>query len=150
MLPNSKTQTRTIYVKGHKRNIASDDPENEPIVERMTRARLKGLTPEDEEEWKTASVNAILGLTPRVSDQASILNFLNKKSTSEAGTSDLSRSDAHDDEGPSQSPKKKYGPNNWMPTTPEGLTRDERDGINAAIIVWTPTPPRKGKGKGKM
>ena len=146
MLPNSKTssRTRTIHVaagRSHKRTINSPaDPNDQPIVERMTRSRLRTMTVEQEEEWKTEAVNAILTMTPRKSDQASILTFLNKQPASEAGPSDLSR---HTHEAPSPlktSPKKKkYGPKNWQPKTPEGLTPSKRDGKNAAIICWTPS-----------
>ena len=142
MLPNSKTSshTRTVHVRSHKRTVKSPaDPNDQPIVERMTRSRLNNMTAKDEEEWKTTSVNAILGLTPRKSEQESILNFLNKQPTSEAGPSDLSR---HTHEAPSPlktSPKKKYGPKNWQPVTPMGLTPSKRDGKNAAIICWTPS-----------
>ena len=152
MLPNSKTtsHTRTIRVaagRSHKRTInAPADPNEQPIVERMTRSRLDKMTAEEEEEWKTESVNAILGMTPRKSDQEGILKFLNKPSAGEAGPSDLSR---HTHEAPSPlkplktSPKKKYGPKNWQPKTPEGLTPSKRNGKNAAIITWTPTPNKK-------
>jgi hypothetical protein len=116
---------RTIHVKGgrsHTREIdAPGNPNDQPIVERMTRSRLDMMTPEQEEEWKTASVNAILSMTLRTTDQVSILNFLNKPPTSEAGPSDLSRH-TH------TSPLKKYGPKNWQPTTPVGLTPSKRDG----------------------
>ena len=145
MQPKSKTasRTRTIHVTGgraHKRTINSPaDLNNLPIVEHMTRSRLNNVTPEQELEWKTESVNAILGLSPRKSDQESILAFLNKRPTSEAGPSGRS---VHTHEAPSplkESPKKKrYGPNNWTPTTPPGLSPSKRNGKNAAIICWTP------------
>ena len=150
MLPNSASGKRTIHVaagRSHKRTIDSPaNPNDQPIVERMTRSRLDKMTAEQEEEWKTASVNAIFGMTPRESDQESILKFLNKPSTSEAGPSDLSH---HTHEAPlpikplKTSPLKKYGPKNWQPTTPMGLTPSKRDGKNAAIITWTPTPNKK-------
>ena len=78
-------------------------------------------------------------LSPRKSDQESILAFLNKRPTSEAGPSGRS---VHTHEAPSplkESPKKKrYGPKNWTPTTPPGLSPFKRNGKNAAIICWTP------------
>ena len=65
--------------------------------------------------------------------------FLNKRPTSEAGPSGRS---VHTHEAPSplkESPKKKrYGPKNWTPTTPPGLSPSKRNGKNAAIICWTP------------
>ena len=67
---------RTIHVaagRSHKRTIdAPTDKLALPIVERMTRSRLAKMTAEEEEEWKTESVNAILSLAPRKNDQASM------------------------------------------------------------------------------
>ena len=93
MPPSEKAHgKRTIHVAGsrsHTRIIdAPVDPNDQPIVERMTRSRLDKMTAEEEEEWKTESVNAILGMTPRKSEQESIIKFMNK--TSQAGPSDLS------------------------------------------------------------
>ena len=116
----------------------------------MTRSRLAKMTVEEEEEWKTESVNAILSLAPRKNDQASILKFLNTPAASEAGPS--SRRHTHEAPSPlktvTTSPLKQYGPKKYSPTTPEGLSPSKRDGKIAAYMTWMPTPPR-GKGKGK-
>ena len=81
MGPGTTMAKRTIHVaagRSHKRTIdAPTDKLALPIVERMTRSRLAKMTAEEEEEWKTESVNAILSLAPRKNDQASILKFLN-------------------------------------------------------------------------
>ena len=113
------------------------------------------MTVEEEEEWNTESVNAILSLAPRKNDQASILKFLNTPAASEAGPSSRGSSRGrHTHEAPSPlktvttSPLKQYGPKKYSPTTPEGLSPSKRDGKIAAYLTWTPTPPR-GKGKGK-
>ena len=145
---------RTIHVassRSHKREIdAPTDNLTLPIVEKMTRSRLAKMTEEEEEEWKTESVNAILSLAPRKNDQASILKFLNTPSACEAGPS--SRRHTHEAPSPlktgTASPLKKYGPKKYSPTTPPGLSPSKRDGKVAAYLTWTPTPPR-GKGKGK-
>ena len=85
-MPPCGQPKRTIHVaagKAHKRTInAPADPNQAPIVERMTRSRLEKMTDEEEEAWKTESVNAILNTTTRKSDQESILKFLNTPSTS--------------------------------------------------------------------
>ena len=109
MLPNSKTaaNTRTIHVaagRSHSRTIQmTGDPNDQPIVERMTRSRLNKMTAEEEADWKTSSVNKILGLTPCKADQESILNFLNKRS-SEAGASASSSSDVGSSSSRQQTP----------------------------------------------
>ena len=118
---------RTIHVaagRSHKRTIdAPTDKLALPIVERMTRSRLAKMTAEEEEEWKTESVNAILSLAPRINDQASpeasILKFLNTPAASEAGPS--SRRHTHEAPSPlktvTMSPLKQYGPKKYSPTT---------------------------------
>ena len=157
--PGTTMAKRTIHVaagRSHKRTIdAPTDKLALPIVERMTRSRLAKMTVEEEEEWKTESVNAILSLAPRKNDQASILKFLNTPAASEAGPSSRGSSRGrHTHEAPSPlktvttSPLKQYGPKKYSPTTPEGLSPSKRDGKIAAYMTWTPTPPR-GKGKGK-
>ena len=128
MLPNAATRKRAIPVaagRSHTRQIDAGDPNTQPIVARMTRSRLDKLSAKAVEEWKTESVNAILGLAPRKNDQASILKFLNTPAASEAGPS----SGRHTHEAPSPlktvttSPLKQYGPKKYSPTTPEGLGR---------------------------
>ena len=80
-----KTAPRTIFVKkgrSHKRRLNFEgDPNDKPIVERMTRSRLNEMTDNDAEQWKTMSVNAILGTTPRKSDQQSMLLSIYSRSS---------------------------------------------------------------------
>ena len=78
------------------------------------------------------------------SDQECLMSFLNSTpKTSEAGSSTHRR---HTHKAPSPikpaetSPVKMYGPHKKPPpTTPPGLSPSKRDGINAGIILWTPT-----------
>ena len=63
MLPNSNTNKRTIHIsasRSHKRNIAAPaNPDDQPIVERMTRKRLAALgklSPANAAAWKQESI----------------------------------------------------------------------------------------------
>ena len=91
------------------------------------------------EAWKTKSVNAILSVTPRKTDQTSMISFLNAQPRVEPGEAGPSGHSASD-KSPSSAKKPKYGPKKKPgPKTPPGLTPSKRDGIVAAIICWTPS-----------
>ena len=62
--PGTTMAKRTIHVAAGRSHNAPTDKLALPIVERMTRSRLTKMTAEEEEEWKTESVNAILSLAP--------------------------------------------------------------------------------------
>ena len=89
------------------------------------------MTVEEEEEWKTESVNAILSLAPRKNDQASILKFLNTPAASEAGPS--SRRHTH------EAPSRRSRPS---PRRCSSSTGPEEHDVDAHAA------PRQGQGQG--
>ena len=71
MLPNSATRKRTIRVAAgtsHDRVIDTPaDPNNMPIVERMTRSRLDKMSASQVAKWRNESIKAVQDLSPRKS-----------------------------------------------------------------------------------
>ena len=70
MLPSSATGKRTIQVAAgtsHSRTYTPADPNNMPIVERMTRSRLDKLSASQVAKWRNESIKAIQYLSPRKS-----------------------------------------------------------------------------------
>ena len=137
----AKSVKRNIFVKpsrAHKRSVkAPTDPKNLPVVERMTRERLRKMPVDMANEWKQEAVDKILNMTPRKPEQDSLLAFFAKASDDQAGPSGVSPVTAV-----AASPKVKYGPKKYSPITPPGLSPSKRDGIIASIKVWTPTPTK--------
>lgn len=94
MLPNSgpaSRTTRTIHVaagRAYTRVINSPvDPNDKPIVERMTRSRLDKMSAGQVKRWKNEQIGAILELSPRKKERESIAMFFNARSSGEAGPS---------------------------------------------------------------
>ena len=73
MLPNSATHKRIIQVAAgtsHSRTINTPtDPNNVPIVERMTRSRLDKMPASQVAKWRNESIKAIQNLSPRKSER---------------------------------------------------------------------------------
>ena len=138
MLPNSATHKRTIQVAAgtsHSRSIdAPADPNNMPIVERMTRSRLDKLSASQVAKWRNESIKASQNLSPRKSERDGVITqYFERRHTHEA-PSPLKPAEK-------ASPVKMYGPQKKPPPkTPPGLSPSKRDGIVASIITWTPTP----------
>ena len=133
---------RTIKVPGV--------PDDQPIVERVTRGRFKKLTPAMQEEWIKASMKTLQELLP-TADPGGIEKFFSPKKGSspaaapaaagEAGPSDLGSPAAGAKQGKKEQPR---GKDAGLPEkTPSGLLDSERDGKMAAMYV--DTPPRRSK-----
>ena len=89
MLPNSATGKRTIEVAAgtsHSRTINTQtDPNNVPIVERMTRSRLDKMSASQVAKWRNESIKAIKDLSPRKSERdAVITQYFERRHTHEA------------------------------------------------------------------
>ena len=90
MLPNSATGKRTIPVaRGtpHTRTInAPSDPNQVPIVERMTRARFARLSASQAAKYRNESIKALQDLSPSKAELADsfITQFFQRRHTHEA------------------------------------------------------------------
>ena len=137
---SGRAHMRTIKVLGV--------PDDEPVVERITRGRFKKLPPAMQEEWCKASMKTLQELMPKT-DPDGIEKFFSpeKKDLSpapaaaacEAGPSDLGSAAA----GTKQGNKKRSAKLLGFPETPEGMLDSERDGKIAGMYV--DTPPRRSK-----
>ena len=89
MLPNSATGKRTIQVAAgtsHSRTIDMPaDPNNVPVVERMTRSRLDKMSASQVAKWRNESIKAIQDLSPRKSERDGVITqFFERRHTHEA------------------------------------------------------------------
>ena len=134
---------RTIPVKSgraHTRKIKTVGvPDDQPIIERVTRGRYKKLPPAMQTKWVKASIKALKKIMPKADpDEAEKFYSPAKGSPAaagEAGPSNLcSPQVTQVGKKKRNSAAKKLG----FPVTPPGLPDSKRDGIIAGIYVDTP------------
>jgi len=144
MLPNSATGKRTIQVAAgtsHSRSInMSTDPNNTPIVERMTRSRLDKMSASQVAKWPNESIQAIQDLSPRKSERDGTLTqyFLQpkaKRHTHEA-PSPLNKSNA----GSSSDPLPESTPGKWFEKKKTASARKRgQDRTKAQVKTTSPS-----------
>ena len=138
MSASGQARSRIIQVaagRPHTRSVSSIiDPNHQPIVEKMTPARLRGLTPAQVESWKTESIQAIFDHTEAVSGsgQVSIRRFCNSNISRPSPRAPAARRHTREAPSPIPSPPKKKL--KYHPQTPPGVTPSKRDGTNAALL----------------
>ena len=137
---------RTIKVMGV--------PDDEPIVERITRGRYKKLTPAMQEAWVKESIQKLKEVMPKA-DPEGIKKFFSPEKKSASPTAPAAgEPPVEPPEGPGPSglgssagteaaQKKRSRKMLGFPVTPPGLLDSDRNGINAGIYV--DTPPRRSK-----
>ena len=89
MLPNSATRKRVIQVaagSSHSRTIDMPaDPNNIPIVQRMTRSRLDKMSASQVAKWRNESIKALQDLSPRKSERDGVITqYFHRRHTHEA------------------------------------------------------------------
>ena len=153
MPPKSATRKRTIHVSAgtsHSRTIeAPYDPNNMPIVERMTRYRLDKMSASQVAKWRNASIKAIQDLSPRKSERDGVITqYFERRHTHEApsplnnakpGTS----SDPPPASTPASTPGKWFGKKKPKSARKRGQKRTKREiGIATPSKIIVPSPDR--------
>jgi hypothetical protein len=128
-----KLLPRAILVASHTRMVPGhEDADDDPIVQPMTRTRLRGMSPANQEKFKVESMEAILAACSHV-EASGIKKYFNRAPTSAgAGPSGVTPATGNDDAKATKKAKK-------TPDTPDGLTPSQRDGApGRAILAYSP------------
>ena len=128
-MPNSQSSSKHLkprqifYVSSSRIIPHSNDPDDDPIVSRMTRNRLRNMSPANAKAWAKQSMDSIQSAT-KVNEQQSIMTFM-KRDSPAAGPS-----------GATAPVAKKV---KRTPDTPPGVTPSQRNGEpGKAILAFSP------------
>ena len=153
MLPNSATGKRTIQVAAgtsHSRTIDMPaDPNNVPVVERMTRSRLDKMSASQVSKWRNESIKAIQDLSPRKAERDGVITqYFERRHTHEApsplnnakpGTS----SDPPPASTPASTPGKWFSKKKPASARKRGQKRAKRElGLASPSKIVVPSPDR--------